>query len=195
MGQPKAWLEFGGERLLQRIVRRLRPAVSPLVVVGAPGQPLPDLPVDVARTDDQRIGWGPLEALRVGLAAVGSRQEIAFVCGCDAPFVMPEYIDVLRGLLGDAEVAVVVDEQREHPLLGLYRTRVSDAIEQLIAIGLRRPRDIFDRVATQRVPATAFLAVDPRRLALVNINDPDDYRQALRTADAMPPPETQEGRA
>jgi len=183
MGQPKAWLDFGGELLLRRIVRRLRGAVSPVVVVGAPGQALPSLPEDVERVDDQRLGWGPLEALRVGLAAVGPRRDAAFVCGCDAPFVMPEYIPVLREWLGDAEVAVVADEQWEYPLLGLYRTRVHDPIEQMIANGLRRPRDIFSRVVTRRVPTSVFLEVDPRRLALVNVNDPNDYCAALQIAD------------
>ena len=44
MGTSKALLPFGGETMLQRIVRLLGTVASPLVVVAAAGQPLPNLP-------------------------------------------------------------------------------------------------------------------------------------------------------
>jgi molybdopterin-guanine dinucleotide biosynthesis protein A len=55
MGQPKAWLPFGDEVMLQRIVRIVRAVVDPVVVVAAPGQDVPELP-DVQVIRDQ----GPL---------------------------------------------------------------------------------------------------------------------------------------
>ena len=47
MGTSKAWLEFDGETLLQRIVRVLSTMVRPLVVAAAVNQELPRLPADV----------------------------------------------------------------------------------------------------------------------------------------------------
>ena len=38
MGRPKAWLPFGDELMLQRVVRILGEVVNPIVVVAAPGQ-------------------------------------------------------------------------------------------------------------------------------------------------------------
>ena len=38
MGRPKAWLPFGGEFMLPRVVRLLSEAVSPIIVVASPGQ-------------------------------------------------------------------------------------------------------------------------------------------------------------
>ncbi|MGZ6054814.1 MAG: molybdenum cofactor guanylyltransferase, partial [Isosphaeraceae bacterium] len=43
MGQPKAWLPFGPERMLQRVVRLVSTVTGPIVVVAAPGQELPSL--------------------------------------------------------------------------------------------------------------------------------------------------------
>src|SRR5437588_762021 len=43
MGQPKAWLPFGDELMLPRVVRLLGGAVRPRVVVAAPDQDLPPL--------------------------------------------------------------------------------------------------------------------------------------------------------
>ncbi len=36
MGRPKAWLPFGGETMLERVVRLLSEVVHPIVVVAAP---------------------------------------------------------------------------------------------------------------------------------------------------------------
>src|SRR3954464_8854944 len=70
MGSSKALLPFGPETMLQRVVRLLGTVVSPLVVVAAPEQALPELPASVSITRDEREGRGPLEGLRAGLKAL-----------------------------------------------------------------------------------------------------------------------------
>ena len=54
MGIAKAWLPFGPERMLPRVVRLLSEAVAPIVVVAAQGQQLPDLPPGTTVARDQR---------------------------------------------------------------------------------------------------------------------------------------------
>ena len=68
---------FGPETMLQRVVRLLGTVVSPIVVVAAREQELPELPADVIVTRDEREARGPLEGLRAGLKAlprVGGRR-------------------------------------------------------------------------------------------------------------------------
>ena len=48
MGRPKAWLPFGPELMLQRVVRLVGTVARPIVVVAAPGQDLPELPAGVS---------------------------------------------------------------------------------------------------------------------------------------------------
>ena len=60
MGRPKAWLPFGDELMLPRVVRLLSDAVSPIVVVAAPEQVVPPLPADVQVVRDEEKGRGPL---------------------------------------------------------------------------------------------------------------------------------------
>ena len=69
-GDPKATLPFGPETMLQRVVRLLGTVVSPIVVVAAREQSLPELPDDVTVTRDEREQRGPLEGLRAGLKAL-----------------------------------------------------------------------------------------------------------------------------
>ena len=66
MGQPKAWLQFGPERLLQRVVRLVGSGIGdgPIVVVAAPGQDCPPLPP--SRDDRSRRGLGPRAAPGAG---------------------------------------------------------------------------------------------------------------------------------
>src|SRR5262245_34047549 len=85
MGRPKAWLPFGGELMLPRVVRRLREAVEPVVVVAAPAQEVPSLPDEVAVVRDEVEARGPLQGLLAGLDALEGRSDAAFLSACDVP--------------------------------------------------------------------------------------------------------------
>ena len=92
MGQSKAMMPFAGEPMLVRVVRLLSEAVGPIVVVAAPDQDLPELPLEVTIAYDRQPDRGPLEALAVGLGTLAGRVDRAFVIACDAPLLLPEFI-------------------------------------------------------------------------------------------------------
>src|SRR5512135_3243033 len=100
MGRAKAWLPFGPERMLQRVVRLVAAAAGPVVVVAAPGQALPALldPVTVVR--DPVAGRGPLQGLATGLAALPASVELAYASATDVPFLQPALLERLRVLIG-----------------------------------------------------------------------------------------------
>ena len=76
----------------ERVVRLLATVVSPIVIVAAPQQSLPELPADVIVTRDEREGRGPLEGLRAGLKALPSTVEVAYVTSCDVPLLVPGFV-------------------------------------------------------------------------------------------------------
>jgi molybdopterin-guanine dinucleotide biosynthesis protein A len=92
MGRPKVMLPFGPETMLQRVVRLLGQAVDVTVVVATAGQELPELPSAVVLARDRRPDRGPLEGLAAGLGALGDRAELAFLCGCDVPLLVPAMV-------------------------------------------------------------------------------------------------------
>ena len=106
MGQPKAWLAFGGELMLPRVVRLASEVVAPIVVVAAPDQELPPLPPSVAVVRDARPQRGPLQGVCAGLEALQGRCDAAFLSSCDVPFLQPAFIRRLIELLGDRRIAV-----------------------------------------------------------------------------------------
>src|SRR5688572_14352758 len=107
MGSSKALLAFGDETMLQRVVRLLASVVSPIVVVAAPGQLLPDLPPGVIVTRDEQEGRGPLEGLRAGLKALPGTVDAAYVTSCDVPLLVPGFVRRMLDLLTDHDIAVM----------------------------------------------------------------------------------------
>jgi molybdopterin-guanine dinucleotide biosynthesis protein A len=190
MGVAKATLPFGPELMLQRVVRLLAQAMSPIVVVAAPGQELPPLPVGVMLTNDEREGRGPLEGLLAGLTAIVPHADAAYVTSCDVPLLVPAFVLYMIERLGNCDIAVPVEGEFSHPLAGAYRTSVLPHIRELLATDQLRPTCLFDRVKTCRVPVEELRAVDPLLATLQNLNRPEDYLAALAAAGLQPDPAT-----
>jgi molybdenum cofactor guanylyltransferase len=184
MGTAKAWLDFGSEKLLQRVVRLVGAVASPIVVVAAPGQPLPPLPETAIVVRDAVEGRGPLQGLSAGFSALPATVELAFATATDAPFLNPAWITRLAELLGNNDLAMPVVHGYHHPLAALYRVgSVRSAVERLLAEDRLRPVYLIETVATRLITADELRDVDPEFATLRNLNTPREYEQALKAAD------------
>ncbi|MBY0230092.1 MAG: molybdenum cofactor guanylyltransferase [Gemmataceae bacterium] len=177
MGAPKAWLPFGGEPMLLRVLRALE-RCSPRVVVAAPGQELPPLPEGVVVRRDSLEGRGPLQGLAAGLAGL---EGPAYVSSCDVPFLCQEYVERMASLLGDDAIAVPEAGGRRHPLAAAYRAeRVLPVVEGLLAEDRLRMAALFERLPTRFVREDEL--GDAGLASLRNINTPEEHEEALRDA-------------
>jgi molybdopterin-guanine dinucleotide biosynthesis protein A len=180
MGRPKAWLPFGGELMLPRVVRLLSGAVRPIVVVAAPEQDVPPLPAEVAIVRDEEKGRGPLQGLAAGLAALRGRAGAAYLSSCDVPFLQPAFVQRLIDLLGDHAICVPHVDSYHHPLAAAYRLDVADAVARLLTENRLRPFFLFEAVPTRVVEAAELADVDPAFQTLRNLNTLAEYEAALR---------------
>ncbi len=180
MGRSKAWLSIAGELMLPRIVRILRVAVTPVVVVAAEDQERAPLPEGVEVVRDEERGRGPLQGLAAGLAALQGRAEAAFASSCDVPFLRPAFVQRMIELLGSAHICVPMTGGYYHPLAAVYRTEVLTVVHQLLQENRLRPAHLFDWAPTRVVEATELVDVDPLLMSLRNVNTPEEYEQALR---------------
>jgi molybdenum cofactor guanylyltransferase len=186
MGRAKAWLPFAGELLLQRVVRIVGQVASPIVVVAAPDQEVPELPREVRILRDPTEGRGPLQGIAVGLEALAEEVPYAYVSSTDAPFLSAAFIRAMRGLAEGHEAAVVKARGHHHPLSAIYATALHRPASELLAADLRRPFFLFERTRTRFVNEADLLAdealraLDPALEALRNLNTPEDYERALR---------------
>ena len=178
MGTSKALLPFGPETMLQRVVRLLSGVVSPIVVVAAVDQPLPELPHDVIVTRDENEGRGPLEGLRAGLKALPSASDAAYVTSCDVPLLELGFVRQMIDLARDYDIAVMEIDGFTHPLSAVYRRSTLLLVEELLANNRLRPVFLFDAVRTRRVKPEEMTA-DPELRTLRNLNTREDYERAL----------------
>jgi molybdopterin-guanine dinucleotide biosynthesis protein A len=186
MGRPKAWLPFGPELMLQRVVRVLSAIVSPIVIVAARDQELPSLSGDVLLARDEREGRGPLEGLLAGMKELSRHSYSAdlaiYATSCDVPLLVPEFIRQVLAALGSHQAAVPVEERFFHSLAAAYRLAVLPEIEALLAADQLRPAFLFDRVSTCRIPVEELRVADPMLHSLQNCNRAEDYLAALKIA-------------
>jgi molybdopterin-guanine dinucleotide biosynthesis protein A len=180
MGRPKALLPFGGETLIERVLRRLRPLVGESVVVAAPGQELPALPCLILR--DRTPHLGPVAGLAAGLAAVSAPR--AFVTSCDAPFLEPGLIAWMLSEAADWDVLVPEWEGRLHPLHAVYASSLGARYQQLLDRGGRRPVDLYPTLRVRVVSADEVARFDPGGRTFLNLNSPAQYEEALAAAAA-----------
>lgn len=183
MGQAKAWLPFGEEFMLPRVVRILGEVVAPVVVVAAPGQDVPAMPSEVEIVRDAVEGRGPLQGLAAGLLALRGKVEAVYLSSCDVPLLRPAFVRRVIDALGESAVAVPQAEGYHHPLAAVYRVEsVLPAVQTLLAENRMRPVFLFDAVPTVVLPPQAFAEADPTLQSLRNLNTPEEYAAALASA-------------
>ena len=180
MGRPKAWLPFGGELMLPRVVRLLGATVRPIVVVAAPEQDVPPLPADIRIVRDEEQGRGPLQGLAAGLESLNGQAEAAYLSSCDVPFLQPAFVRRMIDLLGDHSICVPYVGDYHHPLAAVYRIGIGAAVKRLLAENRLRPFFLFEAVPTRIIKASELTDIDPGLMSLRNLNTPADYEDALR---------------
>jgi len=183
MGRPKAELKFGANTLLERMVAELRQSFAEIVVVVSPeGPPKAARLGEVRIVRDEREYEGPLRALALGLSAI--RNDSAFACACDAPFLRSELASALCAMLARYDAVVPEIAGLLQPLHAVYRKRCIAAIDSIIAAGEARLVQIVQAVSVRKVGEQELRALDPDLLSFMNLNTPEDYQRALRLVSA-----------
>jgi len=186
MGRDKALLPFGeGTTLLGRMVEQIVAAMgeAPLVCVAAAKQELPALPRWVRVVRDPQPDLGPLAALATGLREMEPDADAAFVCGCDAPLLSPDLVQLLlANLTTTSDAAAVQVAGRRQPLLATYRTSVLRTAERLLDGNKTSLQALLDAVELKIVDEQSLRAVDPELRSLENCNDESAYHRLLRLA-------------
>src|SRR5690606_12989956 len=129
LGTPKALLEFGGERLVDRGVRLLQEGGCHPVVVVLGAATVQVRGAVTVRNPDWRSGMG--SSLRAGLAALPAEPRAVVIALVDQPLVRPEAVRALIGSGAEVAVATYGGRRRNPVLLGRRHFAV--------AAGPRRP--------------------------------------------------------
>lgn len=151
-----------------------------MIVVLAPGASEPSMPLgaSVEFAWDAITDEGPLRGLSAGLGAANAGWVV--VAGGDMPDLQPPVLlEMLRAGVETGAVAVALsDGGRERPLPCVLRSDpAADAVDALLQAEPRSLRALLAAVATVVIDEPTWVALDPERRTLIDVDEPDDLER------------------
>ena len=182
-GGDKPMRTIGGRTILERVIARLQPQCSELIL-NANGDPARfaafGLPVIADTVADFP---GPLAGILAALDWVAAnRPDVALVlsAAADCPFLPRDLVARLHQALieQNAQLAVAASDGQSHPVIGLWSVALRNELREALVVEDVRKIDRWTaryRLATVNWPATPL---DP----FFNANTMDDIAEAERLA-------------
>ncbi|CCV13699.1 molybdenum cofactor guanylyltransferase MobA [Mesorhizobium sp. STM 4661] len=191
-GGDKSLLALCGNSLLDHVVSRFAPQVSPLAL-SANGDPARFARIGVPVLADVVEGFaGPLAGILTGLewaAADTACETLATVAG-DTPFLPRDLVERLVAAAGERAgvIAVASSSGKRHPTFALWPIAARKALRHfLVDDDIRRVSAFIDRHGFIEVEFSLLKSGEHEIDPFFNINTPDDLAVAERLLQSMQP--------
>jgi len=184
-GSPKALVEVGGERVVDRVSAALRAALGHERIVCIANDPEIAAAIGLPSRADVMTGIGALGGVHAALLWAQERGCAGVLAaGCDMPFLAPA---LLRALLthaagADAVLPASDGPRGVEPLCAWYGTACIAAIEATVHAGNTRMIGFHDRVRVVRLPLEEVKRYGEPARMFMNLNTPADRAEAERLA-------------
>jgi molybdopterin-guanine dinucleotide biosynthesis protein A len=180
-GQPKALLELGGRRIIDRVAEVLRAVADDMLLVTN----TPDLYafLGLPMVPDVFPEGGSLGGIYSGLRAAPG--DAAFTVACDMPFLSAPVARLLLARAGEADVVAPRIGEQWETLHACYGKACLAPMERRLREGRLRITGFFEEVRVLAITEAEVAAVgDPARV-FMNVNTPDELARArVLAADA-----------
>jgi molybdopterin-guanine dinucleotide biosynthesis protein A len=183
-GGDKALLQLGGKTLLARVIARLAPQVTE-IVLNANGDPARFGEFNLRVVADTVEGFaGPLAGVLAGMrwAAGHGFTHVASAAG-DTPFFPADLVarlaEAARSSGHPIAMAATNDPERglsEHPTFGLWPVDLADNLEESLTVGKMRKVIVW----TSRHGCARAVFDDAAAFPFFNVNTPEDIVEAER---------------
>lgn len=185
-GIDKSALAVGAGSILDRQLSLLR-SLTPHILIVARDR-LRIQRVDVPLVVDRIPGAGALGGIYTALMEAPTEQVL--VIACDMPFLTAPFLTRLIERGADADVALPRDARGRHPLCASYARRIAGHLQTRIDNGQLRVGDAIAVLDVREIGPDELTELDPDGRLLLNVNTPDDYRQARVAAASRANPST-----
>lgn len=180
-GSSKADAVVGGKRIIDRLIERLKPISSQILVVTSPEKKDSFLTDQAQIVVDKFPGKGPLGGVYTGLLAAENRYSV--VVGCDNPFINNRLLQYMIGLTDNYDAVIPrLGKDMIEALHSVYSKSCIPVMQQALEENRLSIYKIIDRLNVRYVHREEYLPIDPRMLSFFNINFPDDLARANRIA-------------
>ena len=183
LGREKALETIVGESLIERVIRRVAPLSTEVIVVMRPEQPRFPLPAQpmVKTVTDLYPGKGSLGGIYSGLYNSSSFHNL--VVACDMPFLNMALLRYLIELCSNFDVVIPTVGGNLEPLHSVYSKNCLAPIEALLKQDKLRIVDFFPSVRVRYVDEVEVDRFDPQHLSFFNINTEEDLAKARLRAE------------
>ncbi len=176
MGADKAFLEFGGQRLLVRSLSVAGAVCDSVMIVGDPAKF-----AQYATTGADIVpGCGPLAGIHTAL--VSSSAELNLMLAVDMPFISRKLLAFLfvEAEKRDATITVPRTDKGLQPLCAIYRREFAAAAEAALRAGKYKIDALFSDVPIKVIEESDLIAAGFSEKTFFNVNTPQDRLAAER---------------
>ncbi len=173
-GRPKALMELGGRRIIERVVGALEGAVDDLLVVTN----TPDLYafLGLPMVPDVYPEGGSLGGIYSGLTAAAG--EAAFTVACDMPFLRREVVRLVVERAGLADVVIPRVGGQYETLHAVYHKTCRPHMEARLARGQLKIVGFFDQVRVVTIDEAEVAPYGDPTVVFMNVNTPAELERA-----------------
>jgi molybdenum cofactor guanylyltransferase len=177
-GQPKALLELGGRRIIERVLDAVAPVVDDVLVVTNTPELYQFLGLPMVA--DAYPDHGSLGGIYTGLAAAGG--DVAFTVACDMPFVHPDVVRLVVARASEGDVVVPRVGEQLQTMHAVYGKGCLPHIEGRLRAGQLKIVGFFDQVRVVEIGDAEVARYRAPDVAFMNVNTPEELARARALA-------------
>ena len=177
-GRPKALLELGGRRIIERVLDAVAPVVDDVLIVTN----TPEL-YDFLRlpmVGDAYPDHGSLGGIFTGLAAASG--DAAFTVACDMPFVHREVARLVVARAAEGDVVIPRVGAQLETMHAVYGKACLPHMEARLQAGRLRIVGFFESVRVVEIDEAEVARHRAPDVAFMNVNTPQELARARALA-------------
>jgi len=173
-GAPKALLELGGRRIIERVAAVVSAVVDDVLVVTN----TPELYafLGLPTVADVFPDHGSLGGIYSGLAA--ARGDAAFTVACDMPFLQADVARLVIGRAAEGDVVIPRVDDQLQTLHAVYGKRCLGPMAERLRAGRLKIVGFFDDVRVLEIPAADIARHADPAVVFMNVNTPAELERA-----------------
>jgi molybdopterin-guanine dinucleotide biosynthesis protein A len=179
-GQPKALIELGGRRIVERVLDVMRAVTDEVLLVTN----TPDLYgfLGLPMVPDVFPDSGSLGGIYSGLRAAPG--ECAFTVACDMPFLSPAVARLVLARAAEADVVAPRIGEQWETLHACYGKACLGPMERRLRAGQLKITGFFDEVRVLAISEEAVARLADPSVVFMYVNTPDELARARALAAA-----------
>lgn len=177
-GEPKALMNLGGRRIIERVVAAVAPVVDEVLVVTN----TPDLYryLGLPMVPDVYPDGGSLGGIYSGLRAAAG--DIAFTVACDMPFLRTDVARLVVELASRADVVIPRVGDQLETMHAAYGKHCLGPMEDRLGAGQLKIVGFFDKVRVMEIPEGDVARLADPAVVFMNVNTPAELERARALA-------------